>query len=454
MQAGSDHRTVGLADPRPHTPTPLGDLVVVIPTRNRAELAKHAINSVLDQRAPGVQVLVSDNSTDPDERDRLAAFCSGLGADTVTYVAPPEPRPMPAHWQWALERAFELDATHYLYLSDRCLLKPGALAALLNARTRHPDMVISYNEDMIDDMADPVRLELREWSGNLLELASSDVLDLASRAVIGNYIPRMLNCVAPRPVLDRVADRCSNVFDSVSPDYCFAFRCLALTDSFLYLDRSVVMHHAVYRSNGWTYARGFESSDSRDFTSQLGGRSRHFAAPVPELHGTINAIMHEYCQVRSELGPERLRAVDREHYLAAIGIEVAQVENEAIRSDTTSRLVAAGWRPPGRFGRLRPFIARQRTTPLGVARRLAHRVVDRGARRLFGASLTAPIWSRLARRPLPVPAPGITRFASADDALRFASRYSRRPTRETVELEHVLDCPRTRVVASRRAVGA
>jgi hypothetical protein len=428
--------------------------VIVVPTRNRARLAECAIESALGQQEPDVHVLVSDNSTDPAERDRLAAYCSALQSGVVSYVAPPAPLAMSAHWQWALERAFELDATHYAYLTDRTVLKPGGLAPVLRARAGHPDKVITYNHDMVDDWAEPVRLHLNQWSGRLLELDSSEVLDLSSRAVIGNWLPRMLNCLVPRSVLDRVADRCSTVFDSISPDFCFAFRCLATTDSVLYYDRSVLVHHAVYRSNGWSYARGVESADSRDFRSELGGVRHHFAAPVPELHGTINAIMHEYCHVRNELGPARFREVDRPRYLSAIGLELAQVENETIRSSMESRLVAAGWRPPGRYARLRAFIARQRATPLTVARRLGNRLVARTSNRLFGASRTAPFWSRLAKRPLPIPAPGETRFASPTDALQFATRYSRRPSREPVELEHVLDCPRTRIVASRRDLGA
>ena len=42
--------------------------VVVVPTRNRAQIAMNAIRSVVDQPVDNVQILVSDNST--SERDR------------------------------------------------------------------------------------------------------------------------------------------------------------------------------------------------------------------------------------------------------------------------------------------------------------------------------------------------------------------------------------------------
>ena len=42
-------------------------LLIVIPTRNRADLAITAINSVINQKNCTVEVLVSDNSTEEPE---------------------------------------------------------------------------------------------------------------------------------------------------------------------------------------------------------------------------------------------------------------------------------------------------------------------------------------------------------------------------------------------------
>jgi len=79
---------------------------IIIPTRNRAALAENAIVSVIDQRRDDACVLVSDNSTDASEADRLSAFCRRLPAHEVHYARPSPQLPMCAHWQWALEQAF------------------------------------------------------------------------------------------------------------------------------------------------------------------------------------------------------------------------------------------------------------------------------------------------------------------------------------------------------------
>src|SRR5213075_1738275 len=158
----------------------------------------------------------------------------------------------------------------------------------------------------------------------------------------GNYIPRMLNCIVPRAVLDQIGGRFSTVFDSVAPDFCFAFRCLAVTDEFVYYDRSPLIHHALDRSNGAAYSRGIETPDSADFRADLAGAEPHSAAPNPELHGITNAILHEYCRVREEVGYERFPAVDQALYLEAIARELSLLENHELRRSAEANLISAG----------------------------------------------------------------------------------------------------------------
>jgi hypothetical protein len=404
--------------------------VIVVPTRNRADLAEGAIASVLEWRTAPVRILVSDNSTIPEERERLAAYCAAARDDRLLYVRPPEPMPMPPHWQWALERALELEASHYIYLTDRMLFKPGGLAELLDIGARCPEAVVAYNHDMVDDYADPVRLHLQQWSGRPWEVASADVVDLCSRSIFGNYIPRMLNCLVPRVALERIAGRFSTIFDSISPDFCFAFRFLATSESFVYYDRSILTHRGLDRSNGAAYSRGVESADSMDFGADLGRAQRHSATPVPELRGITNAILQEYCLVAAEAGG--FPAVDRDLYLEAIAREVPQLQNPELRAWMEKALIRAGWRPAAQGG------------PIAVARHFGRRVARRAGPRIFGAAMSAPLWSLVARSKVPVPAPGVCSFPSAAEALGFAERYPRRPVPEPVELRPLLESPRTR----------
>src|SRR5687767_14195030 len=94
--------------------------VIVIPTRNRADLAQNAIKSVLDQSRCNPVVIVSDNSTIALEVEKLRTYCETLNDARVKYVRPHTPLPMPDHWEWALVQALAMtDVSHLMYLTDR-----------------------------------------------------------------------------------------------------------------------------------------------------------------------------------------------------------------------------------------------------------------------------------------------------------------------------------------------
>ena len=73
-------------------------LAVVVPTRNRADIAPITVTSILAGDDPRVRAIVSDNSTEADQLERLRAACAELPGERVRYLRPPEGMPMTAHW--------------------------------------------------------------------------------------------------------------------------------------------------------------------------------------------------------------------------------------------------------------------------------------------------------------------------------------------------------------------
>ncbi len=325
-------------------------LTVVIPTRNRPDLAISALRSVVAAQRPEVTVLVSDNSTSGADRERLAELCSGHVSPQVRYARPPCPLPMAEHWEWArLEAMAAFAPTHVAYLTDRMVFLAGALDVLVGLLGEHPAHVLSYSHDMVDDHRRPVRLVQQTWTGRLLEISSAAMLQRSACAERDPYLPRMLNCAVPLEVFEQIEARFGSVFGSISPDMCFCYRCLAVCESTLFCDRSLIVHYATDRSNGATYARGVPSSDNRDF-EQLAGERRHGAAPEPRFETLTNAVVHEYCHVREEVGNGRFPPVERSSYLAANGRDVQAIENAALRARMRELMREHGW---GRRQRLR-----------------------------------------------------------------------------------------------------
>lgn len=382
----------------------LEGLVVVIPTRNRAALAVNAIRSVLDQTDPRVHVLVSDNSTDEAEITRLSEFCKGPVGGQVRYISPAEQCAMSKHWDWVLLRAFEVEgASHVLYLTDRTILKAGELAPLLRVVERHPDAVLIFNEDRVEDASTPVRLVQSRWTGHLVEVTADRLLMMSSRMRL-TPLPRLMNCVVPRRVATAVRERFGTVCDSVSPDFCFAYRSLSVEDSVLYFDRASVINYAQARSNGASVSRGEVTKDNADFMANL-PMPLNAHAPVPGFRTVRNAIIHEYCLTQKLTGGRKFPEVDRDQYLREMEREIAQMQESPFRGQMEALL-----REQGAFG--------GKTAPISLIQNIL---------RLLVTPVTRPLWELLNRSVnLYPPGDAPLLFDTTEQALEHANRRPRR----------------------------
>jgi glycosyltransferase involved in cell wall biosynthesis len=315
-------------------------LLIVIPTRNRADLAEASIRSVLNQMQDNCSLLVSDNSTDENEAKRLARFCDGLKGQ-LRYVRPTESLPMSKHWQWALEQGTSHgEPTHVTYVTDRELLKKGELSRLLQLVSRNPDKLISFNLDSIIDFETPIKVDQAGWSGKLLEVESKDLLNWYSYAQWHPALPRMMNSIAPITHLNEVAGRFGSVFDSFSPDICFGFRYLSLKKSFLYFDKAPIFHYELGRSNGASHGRGVATKDAVDFVANVSVDPVKLKTPVPEFPTVMNWILHEYTCVKDEVGsgfPE----INLPAYFSVIARERDRIEDAKLRQEITEVLTTS-----------------------------------------------------------------------------------------------------------------
>lgn len=321
-------------------------MVVVIPTRNRAQLAMNAVRSVLEQGVENVAVLISDNSTLAKECEELKAFCAGLGDSRVRYVQAPSPLPMPDHWDWASKQALTLySANHFIFLTDRMMLRNGALQEMVDVAGLYPLQVISYNLDRICDDTMPIRIEQYPATEKLVEVETLRLSRLFAQGVFHPGLPRMLNCIVPRAVFDRIRQRFGNVFSSIAPDFNFCVRCLDTEDSILFFDKSLLFHYALNRSLGASALRGEMTPEHEDFTANLpvDNATRNYATPLPSLITAVNAAFNEYLSHKQQTNSARFFEVDLQAYLAANALEVNEVRNPQVRAEMLGLLVAHGY---------------------------------------------------------------------------------------------------------------
>jgi hypothetical protein len=304
-------------------------LVFLVPTRNRSALAQRAVNSILTASAPDVVVMVSDNSTSAAHVADLAKFVAEQRDPRLHLIRPSQPLPMTAHWNWALkEGTKDTSVSHITVLTDRMMFKTGCIDALLALVERYPDKVISYDHDRVVDHRDPITVDLNPWSDETLVLTTERLLALSAKCTFPSSLPRLLNSIVPRSLLEDNIKAYGSVVDSISPDYSFCYRSLALIDSIVYWDRAPIFHYALGQSNGESVSRGVVTEANRDFLSTIQG-TIFGAAPSPGIRTVGNAMIHEFCVVASTSNGAKFPPIDIEMYMQMLRKEIEAMENRS-----------------------------------------------------------------------------------------------------------------------------
>ena len=319
-------------------------IAVVIPTRNRPEIAIRAVRSLLDQDC-AIDIFLSDNSTSPD---RLRTFAGT--EPRVHYLRPSRELPMAEHWDWALQQAMaSSDASHFTVHYDRKYSKPDHWGGAAAIAAQWPDRLITYPIDMIVDEPPPLRLWQASWTGRTFVVETAWVAALAAAGRVqeaGHTIPVLSNCLVPRHVLESIIDRFGDLCVSIGCDSCFSVRFLALYDDYLHYDRALAVTFAAHRSAGLGFLSG-GGRDFGDFRRMWGDRPWLDASPVPGVNLGQNMYFHEYELVRRKTG-DRLPPLDLQGCLNHLGEALLWVRDGKRREVLYKTLEDHGWtgKPP------------------------------------------------------------------------------------------------------------
>lgn len=363
-------------------------LQVILPTRNRAAMAARTIASVLDTADGAVRVLVSDNSSDKPERDALCAWIAARADAGVVYLSPPQPLPLALHWDWAIEQALAIsDNDHLTLVTDRVVFKRNGLRQVMEIARGIPDKVLSYSNDMIYDHAQPVRFQAQPHTGRLVEVATARLLALTAHGTIHPALPRLLNCIVPRRLFERLSARYGNYVRSLSPDCSFCYRLLEMIDSLLYWDEAPWVTYGLGVSNSYTQLRGYPTKASTEFFSVIESNALQGTVPAPELSTPLNVHLHEYALVRQSTGNPKFPPLEVADYLQLLERELDMMENPAQRKESWLRLNAARarWRTANGASSWRERIEKRVAWEVWAPwsrplRELAHRLVRLKAR--------------------------------------------------------------------------
>ncbi|HZP29951.1 MAG TPA: glycosyltransferase [Acidimicrobiia bacterium] len=135
-------------------------MTVGLPTYNRAEYLREAIDSVLAQTFRDFTLVISDNASTDDTPELVASYDD----PRIVYRRHDVNRGWIPNFNASLEGA----STDYaMFLCDDDLLRPGALARAVEVLDGHPDVVLYHSAFDYIDGSGAVRIARMDYAGRI-----------------------------------------------------------------------------------------------------------------------------------------------------------------------------------------------------------------------------------------------------------------------------------------------
>lgn len=214
---------------------------IIIPTLNRSRLLRSALKSALEQDYEDLEVVVSDDLSDDETADVVQSFRS----TKVKYVRPPRRLNMPESFEFALMQA---SGEYLTFLTDDSFLMPDCISVALACldREKVPLVVWKHCGYFDNDWIEPSRrnvLYIAPFSGGTEVLDSRRSLEkwLANMRKYSAEMPRSINSLCSRSIIQKALDRQGTFFLPPAPDHSSGAAMLLNTDRYALVDVPLVV---------------------------------------------------------------------------------------------------------------------------------------------------------------------------------------------------------------------
>lgn len=245
---------------------------IVIPTRSRAHLLACAVRSALEQSYRNIEVLICDNNSQDDTPAVAASF---KGDSRVKYIRTSGSLSMPDNWDFSLKHA---TGSFVTFLTDDSVLFPKSMEVAMGelARAGQDVAVWRHAAYYYPDWLEPSRqnvLYIPRTTGSARILDSSVMLGRLFGMDSGSWIdiPKSLNSICRRKVIDAVVARQGRFFPPSCPDYSSAAGVMLNTPTYLLIDKALYVDSVTKESIGASV--GYDMGEAtKKFFSEFSGR--------------------------------------------------------------------------------------------------------------------------------------------------------------------------------------
>ena len=282
----------------------MGDMTtlisIVLPTRDRPQYIRFALESLRLQTFDDFEVIVCDNHTGRPSKVVFDSYAD----ERFKYFVPSQPLSMHANWEYAVSQA----RGHFVsVLIDKTVLRPHALSALAAAIRTHPADLYSWGNDAFslrDEAAGDIGPGYLVSSGRRDAPAYFDPKEEMDRRLRfdtrlgregGNYCwGKICFGAYSQNLISRIIDQSGALFAPVAPDYTSMAAALRAADRAVDINSSLLVSLVTSVSNGMAFAS--DAGQAKKFLCEYDPQLAFLSdLPLPGLYASVhNLIGYDY----------------------------------------------------------------------------------------------------------------------------------------------------------------
>jgi len=227
---------------------------IIIPTRNRGHLLQYALESAVLQEFKDLEIIVSDNNSKDNTREVVESF-SDL---RIKYFKTDEDLTMPDNWESALSKS---NGEYVTFLTDDSFLFRNCIKEVIEELEKVNLKVAIWKHCTYfsSDWLEPGRKNLlyipKTTSKSFVIDSKESLKDLFNNpGKVPIKIPRVLNSICHRSIIEKIKSVQGRFFLPSCPDYTSAASIMLNESKYLIIDKPYFIDYVTSYSAGATTA--------------------------------------------------------------------------------------------------------------------------------------------------------------------------------------------------------
>ena len=242
----------------------------VVPTRERPDVLKGTIGSILNQTRSNFEVVVMDNASSPATKDVVDSFQS----PHIRYFRSDERLAMTDNWELALQHA---TGDYVTVLGDDDGALPDAVEIAEEIHKVWPGALLTWRpliyfwpNTFIEAYRNLVHMHL----GSRVEERSARALlkDVYACKKLYDELPSLYDSFVPRNLIEKIRAKYGRYFLSLSPDIASGLINALIAETYIYSYRPLAIRGISYHSTGTSQSfPHVENSPAKLFSKEVKG---------------------------------------------------------------------------------------------------------------------------------------------------------------------------------------